>query len=140
MASHPAEIRLRSAVPSFLVADVNKTAAWYADHLRFDTTGLFPRQGPAAWASLQRGAAEIMLQRLPGYQKPHLYDQRDGGVWDAYIRMEGVKEFYKTLVGQPFVKSPLEKQPYGDWEFIVQDLNGYVIVFGGDEIVPEDAA
>ena len=130
---------MRSVAPTFLVSDVNRTAIWYADCLRFDTTGLFPRQGSAAWASLQRGGAEIMLQRLPGYQKQHLYDLRDGGVWDAYFRLTGVREFYNTIKGQPFVKSPLEKQPYGDWEFLVQDPNGYVLVFGGDEDVPGDA-
>jgi len=139
MASHPEEIRLRSVAPVFLVSDVNRTARWYAEHLRFDTTGLFPRQGAAAWASLQRGGAEIMLQRLAGYQKQHVYDLRDGGVWDAYIRLEGVREFYRTVVGQPFVKSELEKQAYGDWEFLVQDLNGYVLVFGGDQDVSADA-
>ena len=123
----------------FLVSDVNKTAAWYADHLRFDTTGLFPRKGAAAWASMQRGGAEIMLQRLAGYQKQFLYDLREGGVWDAYIRMSGVREFYNVVKGQPFVKSPLAKQSHGDWEFLVQDPNGYVLVFGGDEDVPGDA-
>lgn len=140
MASHPEEIRVRSVAAVFLVTDVNKTARWYGEHLRFDTTGLFPRQGVAAWASLQRGGAEIMLQRLEGYQKPPLYERRDGGVWDAYIRLKGVKELYNTVTGQPFVKSTLEKQPYGDWEFLVQDPNGYVLVFGGDEDVPADAA
>lgn len=140
MASHPAEIRLRSAAPTFLVADVNKTAAWYADNLRFDTTGLFPRQGAASWASMQRGGAEIMLQRLPGYHKQHLYDLREGGVWNAYIRLSGVRELYSTVKGKPFVKKPLSKQDYGDWEFEVQDLNGYVLVFGGDGDVPGDAA
>jgi uncharacterized glyoxalase superfamily protein PhnB len=140
MASHPEEIRFRSVAPVFLVADVNKTAAWYSEHLRFDTTGLFPRQGRyAVWASLQRGGAEIMLQRLEGYQKAPVYDRRDGGVWDAYFRVSGVREFYQTVKGQAFVKMPLRKQPYGHWEFELQDLNGYVLAFGGDEDVPADA-
>jgi hypothetical protein len=26
---------------------------------------------------------------------------------------------------------PLIQRPYGDWEFEVRDLNGYVLVFGG---------
>jgi len=29
------------------------------------------------------------------------------------------------------VQMPLRHQPYGDWEFEVRDLNGYVLVFGG---------
>ena len=40
---------------------------------------------------LVRDQIEIMLQRVVGYQKPDLYKSRDGGVWDAYIRMRGVR-------------------------------------------------
>jgi len=139
MAGHPDDIRLRSAAPTFLVSDVNQTAAWYRAHLGFETAGIFPMQGPASWASLQRDGAEIMLQRLSGYQKPNDYDRRDGGVWDAYFRMNGVRKLYESVMNEPFIKLPLRKQPYGDWEFEVQDLNGYVLVFGGDEDVPKDA-
>ena len=51
------------------------------------------------------------------------------GVWDAYIRMEGVKEFYDLVRERVSVIRPLEKQFYGDWEFEVKDPNGYVLVF-----------
>lgn len=139
MGGHPDDIRLQSAAPTFLVSDVNQTAAWYKKHLGFETAGIFPMQGPASWASLQRDGAEIMLQRLSGYQKPNDYDRRDGGVWDAYFRMNGVRKLYESVMNEPFVKLTLRKQPYGDWEFEVQDLNGYVLVFGGDEDVPQGA-
>ncbi|HSL21959.1 MAG TPA: VOC family protein [Vicinamibacterales bacterium] len=124
---------LRSAAPTFLVPDVNATAEWYATHLGFETAGIFPPRPPASWASLQRDGVEIMLQRLPGYQKPDLYQQRPGGVWDAYIRTVGVHALYERLRSHSFIKMPLTKQPYGDWEFEIVDLNGYVLVFGGDE-------
>lgn len=129
-------ISIRSATPVFLVPDVNRTAAWYAEHLGFKTVGLFPPSGIAAWASLQRGGAEIMLQRLARYEKPDNYDQRDGGVWNGYIRMTGVKMLYDSITDRSIVKLTLRKQPYGDWEFEVRDPNGYVLVFGGDENVP----
>jgi hypothetical protein len=74
-----------------------------------------------------------MLQRLPGYEKPDLYARRDGGVWNAYIRLTGVHQFYETVRHRPFIRRPLQRQPYGDWEFVVTDPNGYVVVFGGDE-------
>ena len=136
MTAHPTQIRVRSVAPVFLVPDVNQTADWYAAHLGFATAGLFPRQGPASWASLWRDGAEIMLQRLPGYRKPDDYARRDGGVWDGYIRMTGVKRLYESIADRSIIKLTLRKQPYGDWEFEVQDLNGYVLVFGGDETVP----
>ncbi len=131
---------LRSIAPAFLVSDVNATAAWYAEQLGFATAGIFPRTGPASWASLQRGGAEIMLQRLEGYEKPRLYDSRDGGVWDAYVRTHGVHALYEIVRHAPFLRMPLTKQPYGDWEFEIEDPNGYVLVFGGDEDLSREEA
>jgi hypothetical protein len=55
--AHPDRIRLFSSVPVFLVDDVNATAGWYRDQLGFETAGIFPPQGRAAWASLQRDGA-----------------------------------------------------------------------------------
>jgi uncharacterized glyoxalase superfamily protein PhnB len=136
MTAHPAQIQFRSVAPVFLVSDVNKTAAWYAEHLGFETLGLFPAQGDASWASMQRGGAEIMLQRLAGYRKPDEYSRRDGGVWDGYIRLSGVKQLYDSIKDPSIVNMSLRQQPYGDWEFEVRDLNGYVLVFGGDEHLP----
>jgi catechol 2,3-dioxygenase-like lactoylglutathione lyase family enzyme len=135
MSPHPTSIRLQSSVPVLLVDDVNATAAWYREHLGFDTTGIFPPGGAAAWASLQRDGAEIMLQRLKGYRQETLYERREGGVWNAYIRLTGVVKLYETVKGKPFVKKTLAREPYGDWDFEIVDLNGYVLVFGGDETV-----
>jgi uncharacterized glyoxalase superfamily protein PhnB len=50
-------------------------------------------------------------------------------VWDAYVRMQGVQVFYESVRGQPFILAPLAKQFYGDWEFVVRDPNGYILVF-----------
>ena len=51
---------------------------------------------------------------------------RSNGVWDAYIRMQGVHGVVRTRTS---IRSPLQKQPYGDWEFEVEDPNGYILVF-----------
>lgn len=126
-------IAIRSAVPTFLVADVAVTARWYADELGFAVGGTFPDRAPFAYASLQRGGAEIMLLSLADYRKPDLRARRPEGLWDAYLRMDGVRALYETLREKPFIQMPLKHQPYGDWEFEVRDPNGYVLVFGGGE-------
>lgn len=125
------EVIIRSAVPTFLVANVANTARWYAANLGFRTAGAVPQQEPHAYASLQRGAAEIMLLALADYQKPDLRDRRPSGLWDAYIRVDGVQTLYQAVEGKPFIQTPLTHQSYGDWEFEVRDPNGYVLVFGG---------
>jgi uncharacterized glyoxalase superfamily protein PhnB len=124
-------IAIRSAVPTFLVADVSSTARWYATNLEFHTAGVVPDHEPYAYASLQRGQAEIMLLALADYQKPDLSARRPSGLWDAYIRADGVHKLYQTVEGQHFIRMPLTHEPYGDWEFEVRDPNGYVLVFGG---------
>ena len=125
-------IHIQSAVPTFLVADVAATARWYAEHLAFTLAGSVPKQAPFVYASLQRDGAEIMLLSLPGYQKPDLSPLRPEGLWDAYIRVNGVHALYEGVRSQAFVQMALKHQPYGDWEFEVRDPNGYVLVFGGD--------
>jgi uncharacterized glyoxalase superfamily protein PhnB len=124
-----AGIQMGSAAPTFLVADVGGTAHWYAEHLGFQLAGAFPDGEPYAYASLQRDGVEIMLLRLAGFQKPDLTAHRPEGLWDAYIRMRGVQLFYEGLRDREFIQMPLKKQPYGDWEFEVQDPNGYILVF-----------
>lgn len=126
-----ATVQIKSSVPTFWVPDVGLTARWYSKHLGFRTAGTFPEQEPYAYASLQRDGAEIMLLSLAGYEKPDLTGRRPEGLWDAYFRMSGVSAFYDTVRHEPFVQMPLKHQPYGDWEFEVRDLNGYVLVFGG---------
>ena len=89
----------------------------------------FPENPPYVFASVSRDDVEIMFQRIEGYQKPGLYHLRSGGVWDAYIRMEGVKELYEAIRDKVEIKMALRQQPYGDWEFEVKDPNGYILVF-----------
>ncbi|MCI0458990.1 MAG: hypothetical protein L0Z62_18690 [Gemmataceae bacterium] len=122
-------ISIEAAVPTFLVADVGRTARWYAESLGFHTAGTVPAREPYVYANLQRDGVELMLLGLAGYQKPDLTARRPGGLWDAYIRMRGVHDFYESVRGQPFITTPLKKQSYGDWEFEVRDPNGYVLVF-----------
>ena len=120
--------KLISAVPTFLVADVGATISWYETELGF-TSYSFPAKSPYVFASVRRDGIEIIFQLLHGYEKPDLHRLRDGGVWDAYIRMEGVKELYEAVHDRVEIKMPLRQQPYGDWEFEVKDPNGYILVF-----------
>jgi uncharacterized glyoxalase superfamily protein PhnB len=120
--------KLKSLAATFPVADIESTIRWYEDELGF-TAYPFPQTPPYVFAIVSRDNVEIMFQHIPGYEKPNLYQKRAGGVWDAYIRMEGVKEFYESLKDKVQIVLPLRQQPYGDWEFEVEDPNGCVLVF-----------
>jgi uncharacterized glyoxalase superfamily protein PhnB len=120
--------RLTSTAPCFHVAEVDSTMSWYEKQLGFKSHP-FPEKAPHVFCILVRDRIEIMLQRIEDYKKPDLYNQRGCGVWDAYIRMQGVKEFYESIKDRIEILRPLQKQPYGDSEFEVKDPNGYVLVF-----------
>jgi uncharacterized glyoxalase superfamily protein PhnB len=124
------DARLKSIAPVFLVADVAATMEWYEYHLGFEPHP-FPLKAPYAFCVLERDGVEIMLQALHKYEKPKDFERRDGGVWNAYLRIVGVAELYQALVKAEGVKivEPLKRQFYGDTEFVVEDPNGYVLVF-----------
>ncbi|HKD86678.1 MAG TPA: VOC family protein [Terriglobales bacterium] len=123
---------LTRVAPTFLVPDVAGTARWYETNLGF-SVALAPKAEPHFYASLWRDGVEIMLLRQEGYRKPQV--ERAGGVWDAYVRMNGLREFYDEVRSRITPKGELTKRPYGDSEFEVEDPNGYVLVFG--ELLPD---
>ncbi|HEX6807766.1 MAG TPA: VOC family protein [Gemmatimonadaceae bacterium] len=130
-ASRSTDITIHAAAPTFLVSDIAATIDWYVANLGFVKAGSVPEKPPYVYASIMLGPVEIMLLNLAGYEKPDLRARRPSGLWDVYVRTDGVGALYETVEGKPFVQSPLTHRPYTDWEFEVRDPNGYVLVFGG---------
>ena len=117
-----------SVAPVFAVADISATIRWYEVQLGF-IGDPFPAHEPYVFAIMYRDKIEIMLQRVEGYERPDVYNSRPGGVWDAYFRIEGVKDLFESVREEATIVQPLHKQPYGNWEFEVRDPNGYLLVF-----------
>ena len=118
----------QSVAPVFSVSDISATIHWYEEQLGF-IGDPFPFTEPYVFAILRLDDVEIMLQRIEGYEKPDIYNSRSGGVWDAYFRVEGVRELFDSVKDEATIMKPLRRQPYGNWEFEVKDPNGYVLVF-----------
>jgi len=130
MNSTKPNLHFSSIAPCFPVADISATLHWY-EQLGFQTDP-FPDREPYVFAIIRRDNIEIMLQRIEGYEKPDLYVRRNGGVWDAYFRLNGLREFYESIRDRVTFVKHLRRQPYGAWEFEVKDPNGYVLVFSED--------
>jgi uncharacterized glyoxalase superfamily protein PhnB len=130
MSHATANTRLRSATPVFLVGDIAATMRWYQATLGFEGDAV-PKAPPHHFCILQKDDVVIFLQQLAGFQKPDLYAKREGGVWSAYLRTEGVHRLYEELKARADVEviQPLHRQPYRQTEFEIRDPNGYVLVF-----------
>ncbi len=120
--------RVLSVAPCFAVANVGATMRWYKSNLGFSGDAV-PDSEPFVFAILRLDRIEIMLQRVADYEHEQLYDRRNGGVWNAYIRLNGVKEFYEAIKDKVNIKRALHRPPYGQIEFEVEDPNGYILVF-----------
>lgn len=117
---------IHSAVPVLRVADVARTIAWYRDVLGF-TADPFPAEPPFVFAILVHGRTEIMVRHAPGFR-------RDPAVkgWDVYLRLRGgnIRELFASLQGRAVIARRLERMPYGNAEFEVEDPDGYRLCFG----------
>lgn len=122
--------KLANAAPVFQVADVAATMRWYEENLGFEAFP-FPAAPPHAFCILVSGGVEIMLQRLEGQAPLDVYRTRPGGVWHAYLRMDGVQALYEQVRDRPGVVllERIKRQPYGDTEFVIADPDGHVLVF-----------
>lgn len=131
MTDDTSKARFHQATPVFLVSDIASTMRWYSANLGF-SADTFPESPPYSFCILRKDDVEIFLQQLEGYQKPDLHDQREGGVWNVYLRMQGVRELFQVLsqLHDVPIIAPLCHQPYGQTEFAISDPNGYTLVFG----------
>jgi len=122
--------KLQDATPVFLVGDIAKTMEWYKTKLGFEGEAIPPKP-PHNFCILRKDAVTIFLQQLTGYRHRDHYDEREGGVWAAYIETNDVRGFYEALKNVPGVKivKPLHHEPYDQWEFEVRDPDGHVLVF-----------
>lgn len=120
-------VELRATVPVLRARDVAATVAWYAARLGFRAES-FPPQPPHEFAMLSRDRAQLMIRRaVPDDESA----QREPG-WDLFIRVADgeLVALFAGMRGAEDVVRPLERMPYGDLEFELQDPDGHVVCLG----------
>ena len=116
-------VKIESPVPVLQVADVERSATWYASVFGFDADP-FPDTPPYSFAILRRDCMEIMLQCSEGASN----ESRRSG-WSVYLRMAGggLLEFAEAARKHTELKREPERMFYGQVEFEVVDPDGHVI-------------
>ena len=127
--------QLSSLTPNLIVADVERSLAFYRDVLGFTVDTTVPDAAPYVFAILRSGPVEVYLN-APGpatEEYPSLGGRPIGATLTLFIRMAGIRAAYEALKGQLNVVMPLEKKWYGVTEFACTDPDGYVITFAEQE-------
>lgn len=117
--------------PNMMVADMEKTIAFYQDILGFEIAMSVPEQAPFEWASMKSGNIELMFQtRASLAGELPLFDKLDtGGGLTFYIEVDNFDELYQDVKGKVKLIKERETTFYGMEEFCVQDCNGFILTF-----------
>lgn len=130
---------MKSIAPQLIVNNVLNSVAFYQDVLEFNVDWI--HNNSPMFAIISRGGVTLMLRQLrqEGHVRPNRmpfvesgWHHNDGKeAWDAYIWVDGVKDLYKEFTEKDIkIIKPLIKTEYGNLDFEIEDINGYVLCLG----------
>ncbi len=121
--------QLHAIAPYFFVADIRTAAAYYRDVLGFTIDNLWG--DPPSFCMPYRDGLTVMLKQADDRTRirPH---GSDGCTWDAYVWVRDADALCQEFAakGARIVYGPEDKAEYGNREFAIYDVDGYLIAFG----------
>ena len=132
---------MKKLTPNIMVKDVNKSIDYYNENLEFEfVMGVDEsnnvKKGEYSgsvltWAMIKKDSIEIMLQREDSLieEIPEFKDMKIGGTFTLFISTRDVKNLYKKIKDKVEILKEMHKTFYGADEFVMKDLNGYIIYF-----------
>src|ERR1700738_2272065 len=117
--------------PNLVVANVERSLAFYVDTLGFSRGMTVPEASPFVFASATSGAVEIFFNDAAAAIKeyPVFAGRPIGATATLFIEVQGVDALHDTLKSRVKIVMPIVTQFYGMREFAIEDPDGYVITF-----------
>lgn len=127
----------KKLTPNLLVANVERSLAFYVDTLGFARGMTVPDASPFVFAAVTSGDVEIFVNDAATAVKeyPAFAGKPLGATGTMYIELEGVDALHERIKSRVTITMPLVTQFYGMREFGILDPDGYVITFA--ERVPQ---
>ena len=132
---------MSTVVANLMVTDVQQSVAFYRDVLGFDVITRVPVEGEVlgdnepdqalVFASLKRGAGELMLQSVDSFsnEAPGIDpDNVPSATMSIYLRVENLADLQANL-GDAIIKPP-KLSWYGMNEVWAVDPDGYLLTLG----------
>ena len=120
-----------SLTPNLIVADVERSLAFYRDVLGFTVEQTVPDAPPLAFAIVRSGPVEVYLN-APGpavEEYPAFKDRPIGGTLTLFVEVANIALAHATLQDKVNIVMPLEHKWYGSTESAFEDPDGYLITF-----------
>ena len=127
----------KKLTPNLLVANVERSLAFYVETLGFARGMTVPDASPLVFAAVTSGGVEIFFNDAATAVKEYpAFDGRPiGATGTMFIELEGVDALHERIKSSVTITMPLVTQFYGMREFAILDPDGYVITFA--ERVPQ---
>jgi lactoylglutathione lyase len=129
--------QFKKLTPNLLVANVERSLAFYVDTLGFARGMTVPDASPFVFAAATSGNVEIFFNDAATAVKeyPAFAGKPIGATGTMFIELEGVDALHERIKSSVTITMPLVTQFYGMREFAILDPDGYVITFA--ERVPQ---
>ncbi|MEE9609070.1 MAG: VOC family protein [Myxococcota bacterium] len=116
---------IKTAAPQFLVNDLDEAIAFYKERLGFTTDFVYGD----FYAGVSRDGAVIHLKCAPKLDAERTH-RKSGEHLDAFLSVSGVTELHEELTSRDVpITKPLEKRPWGELDFYIEDPDGYILCF-----------
>ena len=141
---------MKKLTPNLAVKNIKESVAFYHDNFGFelqmavseDQSSIgaeFEDDKEYIWAMIASGEVTIMLQREDSLKEDIGLDffESIGSSASFYIEVEDVDALYESVKSKVEILKEIETMWYGQREFYVKDINGYILAFS---MVDENAA
>ena len=121
----------KKLTPNLLVANVERSLAFYVETLGFARGMTVPDASPFVFAAVTSGDVEIFVNDAATAVKEYpAFDGKPiGATGTMFIELEGVDALHERIKSSVTITMPLVTQFYGMREFAILDPDGYVITF-----------
>src|SRR5262245_3553164 len=109
----------KKLTPNLLVANVERSLAFYVDVLEFERGFTVPEESPFVFASVTSGPVEIFFNDAANAirEYPEFAGKPIGTTGTMYVEVEGVEALHDRLKSTAKITMPLVTQFYGAREF-----------------------
>jgi lactoylglutathione lyase len=123
--------QFKKLTPNLLVANVERSLAFYVGTLGFERGMTVPDASPFVFAAVTSGAVEMFFNdRATAIKEYPAFDGKSiGATGTLYIEVDAVDALHERLKPAVKILMPIATQFYGMREFAIEDPDGYVITF-----------
>jgi uncharacterized glyoxalase superfamily protein PhnB len=132
---------MKSLSPNLAVKDIKQTVAYYQDNFGFEIEMLvdslqedfspeIKKDKDYIWALIKKGDVSLMLQEENSMKEDigNLFEGIGASI-TLYIEVDDVDILYEKVKENVEVLKPVYTTWYGQKEFYIKDINGYILGF-----------